>query len=105
VSGPPELPESYPLKRNRRHEEANQPTSGPARDTLTLRAQATTGRHYASARIEYISALARLAYVMCEDAADLCLPLTDSADEAETPDETNVVLDGTKMSVLLPALK
>ena len=36
---------------------------------------------YASARIEYLSALARLAYVMGDDPGRLCLPLTEPAQE------------------------
>ena len=48
---------------------------------LTQRAQATTGRHYASARIEYLSALARLTCVMGEDPGELCAPLTEPIEE------------------------
>ena len=59
---------------------------GTATPTDVIDAETTLTRaeqRYASARIEYLSALARLAYVMGDDAADLCLPLTEPAQVRE----------------------
>ena len=57
---------------------------GTATPTDVIDAETTLTRaeqRFASACIEYLSALARLAYVLGENAADLCLPLTDPADQ------------------------
>jgi outer membrane protein TolC len=53
------------------------PTDVIDAETATTRAE----QRYASARIEYLAALARLAYVMGDDPAGLCLPLTPFGDK------------------------
>jgi outer membrane protein len=66
---------------------------GTATPTDVIDAETTLTRaeqRYASARIEYLSALARLAYVMGEDAADLCLPLTAANDDGVTSTDPQV---------------
>jgi outer membrane protein TolC len=68
--------------------------AGTATPTDVIDAETTATRaeqRYASARIEYLSALFRLAYVMGDDAEALCLPLTrpekDGQSGAEPPAE------------------
>ncbi|MDB5308899.1 MAG: TolC family protein [Gemmataceae bacterium] len=64
------------------------PTDVIDAETASTRAE----QRYASARIEYLSALARLAYVMGDDPDGLCLPLTGSGEEGQAPAEPPVRL-------------
>jgi outer membrane protein len=59
-------------------------------DAETARTRAE--QRYVSARIEYLSALTRLAYVMGDDPEGLCLPLTGPGQEGEAPVEPPVQL-------------
>jgi outer membrane protein len=59
------------------------PTDVIDAETASTRAE----QRYASARIEYLSALARLAYVMGDDPGGLCVPLTGPGREGEAPVE------------------
>jgi outer membrane protein len=64
------------------------PTDVIDAETASTRAE----QRYASARIEYLSALARLAYVIGDDPEGMCLPLTEPVRESEPPAEPPVVL-------------
>jgi outer membrane protein len=55
------------------------PTDVIDAETASTRAE----QRYASARIEYLSALARLAYVLGEDPDGMCLPLTGPGQQGE----------------------
>jgi outer membrane protein len=64
--------------------------SGTATPTDVIDAETAATRaeqRYASARIEYLSALARLAYVIGGDPEGLCVPLTRPREEGEAPAE------------------
>jgi outer membrane protein len=67
--------EALQVVRNRYRAGTATPTDVIDAETAATRAE----QRYASARIEYLSALARLAYVMGDDPEGLCLPLTDPA--------------------------
>jgi outer membrane protein TolC len=55
-------------------------------------ARTRSEQRYASARIEYLLALARLAYVMGDDPGALCLPLTGPSPEGAAPPEPPATL-------------
>ena len=59
------------------------PTDVIDAETAATRAE----QRYASARIEYLSALARLAYVIGDDPDGLCRPLTGPVEDGEAPAE------------------
>jgi outer membrane protein len=64
--------------------------NGTATPTDVINAETARTRaeqRYATARIEYLSALARLAYVMGDDPGGLCEPLTGPERESEAPAE------------------
>src|SRR4029077_15048235 len=65
--------------------------AGTATPTDVIDAETTRTRaeqNYISAQIEYLSALARLAYVLGDDPGGLCESLTAPAQEAEAPADT-----------------
>jgi outer membrane protein TolC len=64
------------------------PTDVIDAETASTRAE----QRYASARIEYLLALARLAYAMGEDPGGLCVPLTGPEQEGEAPAEPPATL-------------
>jgi outer membrane protein len=59
------------------------PTDVIDAETAATRAE----QRYASARIDYLSALARLAYVIGDDPEGLCLPLTRPVEDGQAPAE------------------
>jgi outer membrane protein TolC len=64
------------------------PTDVIDAETAATRAE----QRYVSARIEYLSALARLAYVMGDDLESLCLPLPRPGQDGRTPAEPEAEL-------------
>jgi outer membrane protein TolC len=59
------------------------PTDVIDAETAATRAE----QRYTSARLEYLSSLARLAYVLGDEAGGLCVPLTSPIREGENPAE------------------
>ncbi len=59
------------------------PTDVIDAETASTRAE----QPFASARLEYLSALARLAFVMGDDPGGLCVPLNGADREGEAPAE------------------
>jgi outer membrane protein TolC len=73
--------EALRIVRERYRKGTATPTDVIDAETASTRAE----QRYASARIEYLSALARLAYVLGDDPEGLCLPLIGPAPQSEAP--------------------
>jgi outer membrane protein TolC len=80
--------EALRIVRGRYREGTATPTDVIDAETAATRAE----QRYASARIEYLSALARLAYVMGDDPEGLCLPLTRPGEDGQAPAKPRVKL-------------
>ena len=75
--------EELRIVRQRYRDGTATPTDVIEAETALTRAE----QRYASARIEYLSALARLAYVLGDDPGGLCVPLTGAHRQDEAPAE------------------
>jgi outer membrane protein len=80
--------EALRIVRGRYREGTATPTDVIAAETASTRAE----QRYISARLDYLSALARLAYVTSDDQGGMCLPLTGPDPEDKAPGEAPDIL-------------